>query len=481
MGTSETAHSETQSHQEGRQHVDDDGIRRRINRKLDIGLLPLLSLLYLCNGLDRGNVGNAQTQGFMRDIGLEPDDLNNAVQLFFVTFVLLQPFSVAVGKWIGPKQWIPFIMFAWGVLTLTQAFIKGRAGLISTRMLIGAFEAGFYPTAVGYLSTFYPSRNFATRVGLFYGQYAVAGAFSGAISYGIFHIHHQTLKTWQLLFIIEGALTCGLALLAWAWLPAGPDTAWFLTKEERVLAADRVRAVGTADSAGLTRRDVIETIKDWKLLFVVVCNVCASVPSTAFSVFLPLVVEGMGYSALEANLMTVPPFVCGAVGLYLFALSSDRRGERGYHIVAGILVALVGLIAVVTAPTSRGKYVALCVSLLGSFVSPPLTMAWLSNNTPDVGKRFLVLGVNGWGNLAGVIGSHIYRQEYAPEYRKPFFATLGFVAAAMVGYVAYRAILQAENRRRAAIVREKTADEIEIEVMNQVRYTDQKWTYVYQL
>jgi hypothetical protein len=36
---------------------------RALNRKLDIALLPFLSLLYLFNGLDRGNVGNAETQG----------------------------------------------------------------------------------------------------------------------------------------------------------------------------------------------------------------------------------------------------------------------------------------------------------------------------------------------------------------------------------------------------------------------------------
>lgn len=36
---------------------------RALNQKLDFALLPLLSLLYLFNGLDRGNVGNAETQG----------------------------------------------------------------------------------------------------------------------------------------------------------------------------------------------------------------------------------------------------------------------------------------------------------------------------------------------------------------------------------------------------------------------------------
>lgn len=53
--------------------------------------------------------------------------------------------------------------------------------LITTRLLIGAFEAGFYPTALAYLTAFYPPFDLAVRIALFYGQYAVAGAFSGAI------------------------------------------------------------------------------------------------------------------------------------------------------------------------------------------------------------------------------------------------------------------------------------------------------------
>jgi len=49
------------------------------------------------------------------------------------------------------------------------------------RLLIGAFEAGFYPTALFYLSSFYTRFDLAVRIALFYGQYAIAGAFSGAI------------------------------------------------------------------------------------------------------------------------------------------------------------------------------------------------------------------------------------------------------------------------------------------------------------
>jgi hypothetical protein len=119
----------------------------RVNRKLDIALLPFLSLLYLFNGLDRSNVGNAETQGmffvrsivrrqvfpgfparlliartpkeriltfgnagFTKDIGATPDDLNLAVSLFFITFVLLQPPSAAAGRWLGARHWITIMM-----------------------------------------------------------------------------------------------------------------------------------------------------------------------------------------------------------------------------------------------------------------------------------------------------------------------------------------------------------------------------------
>lgn len=111
-------------------------------------------------------------------------------------------------------------------------------------------------------------------------------------------------------------------------------------------------------------------------------NILASVPGQAFSIFLPLVVRGLGYSSIEANLMSVPPYVCGAVGLYIFAASSDHHRERGYHILAGLFISLIGLIVTVTVHSNGAKYAGLCILLFGSYISSPLTVAWLSGNTP---------------------------------------------------------------------------------------------------
>jgi hypothetical protein len=97
-------------------------------------------------------------------------------------------------------------------------------------------------------------------------------------------------------------------------MPYGPGSAWFLSKEDRAYAAQRIRldnalyiqhqySESGVEKDTLTKRDVVETGKDWKLWYVLFFNILASVPGQAFSVFLPLVVKGLGYSSIEANLV----------------------------------------------------------------------------------------------------------------------------------------------------------------------------------
>lgn len=147
-----------------------------------------------------------------------------------------------------------------------------------------------------------------------------------------------------------------VALIALVMLPKEPGSAWFLTQAERKFAAERMRIdnekyvlkeYGSSNihevSQRLTMRDVIETAKDWKLWSILICNICASVPSQAFGVFLPVVVEGMGFSANQANLvrnlllfpfglitLTFPPDVRSAVCLWRLRLVSCHLELRPF-------------------------------------------------------------------------------------------------------------------------------------------------------
>jgi hypothetical protein len=99
-------------------------------------------------------------------------------------------------------------------------------------------------------------------------------------------------------------------------LPKSLSKAWFLTEEERAHAIRRMeldlagaQEEGDIDSTVLTRRDFIDVAKDWKKLMIVICNITTVLPVTAFTTFMPLIVQGMGYKGITATLMSVPPFV----------------------------------------------------------------------------------------------------------------------------------------------------------------------------
>lgn len=63
-------------------------MRRKLNRKIDIRLIPMLALLYLVSNLDRANIGNAKIEGMEEDLSLTGVQYNTALAIFFVSYML---------------------------------------------------------------------------------------------------------------------------------------------------------------------------------------------------------------------------------------------------------------------------------------------------------------------------------------------------------------------------------------------------------
>jgi MFS family permease len=249
---------------------------------------------------------------------LGKNDVSDAVSLLSATFVTLQPFATVLGRRIGPKYFIPILMLSWGAVCMAHAGITNRAQLIALRLLLGAFEAGFVPTVFYYLGTLYPHYMLGFRLGLFAGMFSIASAFSGLIAYGIFHIHSTKYKDWQLLFLIEGGVTLFMAIITLFVLPDKLSTAWFLSESERRHAVHRMQIDNPQvdedgnhieDNHKVTLQNLRDAITDWRKLLIICCNICSVLPVSVFSVFMPLIVKGMGYSGVDANLMSVSPFV----------------------------------------------------------------------------------------------------------------------------------------------------------------------------
>jgi hypothetical protein len=51
-------------------------MQKRVLRKMDLRLIPMLALLYLLAFLDRGNIGNAKIEGMLDDLHMSGREYN---------------------------------------------------------------------------------------------------------------------------------------------------------------------------------------------------------------------------------------------------------------------------------------------------------------------------------------------------------------------------------------------------------------------
>jgi len=123
----------------------DDPDDRKLLRKLDLHLIPTMTLLYLLSYLDRVNIGQAKIDGLTDSLHLTSAQYNACLSIFFATYVAFEIPSNLVLKKLRPSRWIPMIMIAWGIVMSLMGLVHSYGGLLACRLVLGAAESGLFP------------------------------------------------------------------------------------------------------------------------------------------------------------------------------------------------------------------------------------------------------------------------------------------------------------------------------------------------
>ena len=265
----------------------------------------------------------------MQSLGITNQQYLNALMIFFVSYTLFETPSNYMLKKLRPSRWIAFLMFAWGAMTMLLGAIHTFPALVAVRFLLGVFEAGLFPGMVYVLTFWYRPEERALRIALVLASATLGGAFGGAIAYGVGRLDGaHGLAAWRLLFLIEGAPSCAGALLVWMFFPDYPETARWLSQEERATATGRIAGVASRGHDRIRWADARATLRDWRLYAHYLAYIAISVPFSSMSLFSPTIVAGLGYAGLDAQLFTVPPYAIAFVVTVAVAWVSDRYEVR---------------------------------------------------------------------------------------------------------------------------------------------------------
>lgn len=145
-----------------------------------------------------------------------------------------------------------------------------------------------------------------------------------------------------------------------------------------------------------------------------------------------------------------------------------------------MFLALIGLVVMYASSNPSLRYGFTHICLAGAFTAGPLIVTWLANNTPLLGPRSVIIGINGYSNLAGVIAGQLFKPKYAPSYAYPLKVTMILVAVGMVGFATIRAVYMWENKERTGRVSTWNDNQVLAEKRgDNGRRGDQRWTFVY--
>ncbi|KIW11224.1 hypothetical protein PV08_10524 [Exophiala spinifera] len=461
-------------HQEIVQRYEDSKERKRVLRKIDVRLVPVMALLYVVSQVDRANLGNAKIEGLDKDLGLTGNQYNIASTIFFVPYIIFEVPSNVVLKKVRPSIWLAFLVIAWGVVMTCMGVVKNFRELVACRVLLGTFEAGFFPGAVFLVSCWYRRSELQQRVALFYTASALSGAFSGLLAYAIANMDGaRGIAGWRWIFIIEGAVTVAIGIAVYFLIVDSPELASWLSEDEKAFITAR-----------LTLDGVISTTKEgdkfsWKLFFAAVLDpkvwaaiVMAwanAVPNAAFKFTMPQIIKNLGFSSSNAQLLTIPPYFCGALAAWITGRLADRYKWR-FPFIAGPMILSTISLAVLFGLANKIKsnvgplYFAIILAQIGTYPLLPCISAWTGNNLAPSWKRSIGLAMTlAGGNIGSVVGTNIFLDKEAPRYETGYGTTLGFICLGLAAAVVLEVSLTMANKRKQRLseadVRQEFTDE----------------------
>jgi ACS family tartrate transporter-like MFS transporter len=300
-----------------------------------------------------------------KDLGFSPTVFGFGAGVFFVGYALFMVPANVILERIGARRWIFCILAAWGLLSASNALVQSPTSFYALRFFLGVAEAGFVPGMFLYLTYWFPKVHLARATANFMVAIPLSFAIGGPLSSTILGMQGMAgLHGWQWLFLMEGVPAFLLSFAALKLLPDGPEDARWLTIDEKKTIALRLAA---EDVPG--RRDLWRALRDPRVLALGLANFALNSCSFGVLLWLPQIVQGMGFSNFANGFVMVLPFAAAAGAMILCGRSSSTRNERIWHVALPWLLAASGFAAASIMQSNAMVLAVLIIGIIGMFAA----------------------------------------------------------------------------------------------------------------
>jgi ACS family tartrate transporter-like MFS transporter len=405
---------------------DSEAVLQSAVRKAALRFVPLLTIAYLFNYLDRTSLGFAALT-MNKQLGLSASQFGLAAGIFFLGYSSFEIPSNLLLYRFGARRWLARIMISWGIVSTAMVFVVGPNSFYALRLLLGITEAGFFPGVTFFLAAWFPVQFRTRMLAWFLIGIPVSSLVGGPICGGLLQMEGiWGLAGWQWLFIGVSLPCIPLGLLTLRWLADRPETASWLTPDERA-------ALNHTLSTEVRERSPaswLAALKDSRVLILALIQFGFTLASYGIGIFLPLILKEYHLSNWAIGWVSAIPYIFASAGMILWARYVDQKGRRIVNLAIACLLGGAGLVAPIVSGSLAIGLMGFSAALVG--VTAARAIFW------TIPTRFLT-GVAAAGGLAfinsiGTVGGFVgpFMMGWLREFSGSYVVGLAAVAAILL-------------------------------------------------
>jgi MFS family permease len=411
-------------------------------QKAALRFVPLLTIAYLFNYLDRTSLGFAALT-MNQQLGLSASQFGFAAGIFFLGYSLFEIPSNLMLYRLGARRWLARIMISWGLVSAATAFVVDANSFYAIRLLLGIAEAGFFPGVTFFLAAWFPAQ-FRTRMLAWFLVGIPASSVIGGPVCGLLLQMDGIwgLAGWQWLFLLVSLPCVPLGFLTLRLLADRPETAAWLTQDE----CESLRHALSSEERERPHTSLLAALKDIRVLILAAVQFGFTLGSYGIGIWLPLILKEYHLSNLSIGWISAIPYLFATFGMISWARLVDKRGQRIFSLAIACFLGGAGLLAPILSGSLAVALIGFSAALIG--VTSARAIFW------TIPTRFLT-GVAAAGGLAfinsiatvsGFVGPSMmgWLREFSGSYVVGLTAVAGVMVAATIASLSLKFVVSKE-------------------------------------
>ena len=364
-----------------------DAVLQSAVHKAAVRFVPLLTIAYLFNYLDRTSLGFAALT-MNKQLGLSPSQFGLAAGIFFLGYSVFEIPSNLLLYRVGARRWLARIMISWGLVSAATAFVVGPHSFYGLRFLLGVMEAGFFPGVTFFLAAWFPAQYRTRMLAWFLVGIPLSSLVGSPVCGmllkmdGIWGLHG-----WQWLFLVLSLPCVPLGFITLKLLSDRPQVAGWLTPEERNV----LDGVLASEVRERPRTSLLAALRDPRVLICTAIQFGFTLGSYGIGIWLPLMLRDYQLTNTAIGWIAAIPYLFASIGMILWARYVDEKGRRIANLALACLLGALGLLAPVLSHSLVSAVIGFSLALIG--VTAARAIFW------TIPTRFLT-GVAAAGGIA---------------------------------------------------------------------------------